>query len=243
MRRTAACALFLAVALPAAAGPPKVPPPVKAAVGEDVQVEVAVEAGREGAYAPGFDTADCLFFRGYAEDKEKMVFLVRPKKPGKYHVVFWTVGEGKHERLVIDATGGKPKPDDDKKPDGDDAKPKPDAADPIGLGGFAVLVTFDPADTTRPAAQQSVLYGRAVREYLDSRCAADPAAANGKAYRIYPDNTDVSRAPKAFADAFAKRGGKDWVLIGTGRTGYSGPLPKTEAEMLALLKRFAEGGN
>ncbi len=92
------------------ADPPVVPTePVKAAVGEDVQIEVTAEKGK-GAYGLGFDTSDCLFFRGYSDDPAKMVFLVRPKTPGKYIVIFWTVGEGKSSRLVIDATGDSPVP-------------------------------------------------------------------------------------------------------------------------------------
>ncbi len=92
------------------ANPPVVPAPVTAAVGEDVQVTVTVEAGKKGAYGPGFDTADCLFFRGYSDDPAVMSFLVRPKKPGVFRTVFWTVGEGAYSTLVVDATGPTPVP-------------------------------------------------------------------------------------------------------------------------------------
>lgn len=123
----------------------------------------------------------------------------------------------------------------DPKPDPPAPKPAP-SADPIGAGGFAVLMSFDSTKTTRPPAELSVLHGKAVREYLEAKCVADPTRSDWKAYRIYPDNT--VGAPKLWADAFAKKGGADWILIGTGNGGYSGPLPKTEAEALALLKKY-----
>ena len=119
--------------------------------------------------------------------------------------------------------------------------PTPDGTSPFPEAGFRVLLTYDSANTTRPAAQNSVLYGKAVRDYLKAKCVAEPGSpGDGKAYRIYPANADVSQAPKTWADAhrLAVGKGKDWVLIGDGSKGYSGPLPATEADMLALLKRF-----
>lgn len=92
------------------AAPPKVPPPVAVAVGDDVMVEVAVEEGKKGAYAPGFDLADCILFRGYSASEQTMSFLVRPKKPGKYIVIFWTVGEAASAQLVVTAGGAAPAP-------------------------------------------------------------------------------------------------------------------------------------
>ena len=119
--------------------------------------------------------------------------------------------------------------------------PTPDGTSPFPEAGFRVLFTYDSANTTRPAAQNSVLYGKSVRDYLKAKCVAEPGGTgDGKAYRIYPANADVSQAPKTWADAhrLAVGKGKDWVLIGDGSKGYSGPLPATEADMLALLKRF-----
>jgi hypothetical protein len=106
-----------------------------------------------------------------------------------------------------------------------------------------VLITWDASNTTRPAAQNSVLYGAAVRDYLKRKCVAEPTpepGTDGRGYRFYPAGVDTSRAPKVWADAYAKAAarGKDWVLIGDGTKGYSGPLPTTVPEMMALLKKY-----
>jgi hypothetical protein len=130
-----------------------------------------------------------------------------------------------------------PNPVDPPKPvDPADASPFPDP-------GFRVLITWDASNTTRPAADNSVLYGAEVREYLARKCVAEPnpeAGTDGKGYRFYPAGVDISRAPKVWADAYklAAGKGKEWILIGDGKRGYSGPRPTTVPEMMALLKKY-----
>lgn len=115
--------------------------------------------------------------------------------------------------------------------------PTPGQQDPIGAGGFAVMIVFDQTNTVRPPAQQSVIYGKAVRDYLEAKCVRDPVGPPAqKAYRVFPENTVGSQ--NLWINALARKGGKDWIMIGTGTSGYSGPLPKTEAEALTLLKKY-----
>lgn len=117
-----------------------------------------------------------------------------------------------------------------------DPEPKPDGTSPFAEAGFRVLISFDQALTTRLPTELSVLYGKAVRDYMNAKCVPGPGGM--KEWRIYPDHTDVTNAPKVFKDAWGKRGGKDWIMIGDGKTGHSGPLPKSEADALALLRKF-----
>lgn len=111
--------------------------------------------------------------------------------------------------------------------------PPPSDPSPFPDPGFRVLIVYDPANTTRPAAELSVITGKTVRDYLDRKCV--DSGAGGK---IWPTTTDVSAAPKVWADAFRLANGKDWIVIGDGKRGYSGPLPKSPAEALALLKKY-----
>lgn len=143
-------------------------------------------------------------------------------------------------RRTIDVDAGQapqppPGPSPGPKPTPPD--PKPDGTSPFAESGFRVLMVFDSTSTTRPAAQNSVIYGKAVREYMAAKCVLGP---DGKTreYRIYPANTDVAADRPTWRDAFGKAGGKDWILIGDGKTGHSGPLPKTEADALALLRKY-----
>lgn len=146
-----------------------------------------------------------------------------------------TEAEAIRKQLVSGGEPAPPGPTPDPTPD---PTPTP-SENPFGqVNGLHVLMTYDSANTLRPATQNSVLYGKAVREYLSAKCAPSLGDGDGRAWRIYPDNTDVSTAPAAFAAAFAKRKDKDWLLIGNGKAGYSGPLPKTADEALGILKKL-----
>lgn len=116
--------------------------------------------------------------------------------------------------------------------------PTPTAA-PFPCDGLHVLIVFDAAtETSLPAAQQAVLYAKAVRDYLDAKC---PAGPDGKTreWRIYPATTDVSAEGKVWAAAMGvKRAALPWVVISDGKTGFSGALPATVDDTLALLKKY-----
>ena len=170
------------------------------------------------------------------------------KRPGMAELSAWGVVGGKPKKLltkpfVVSGEGPRPppKPDDPVVPKPDE--PKPDGTSPFHEAGNRCLITFDSANTTRPAKQNSILYGKAVRDLLNQLCATGPAnekdgAGNAmKEWRIFPANTDVSLVRPVFKDAFAKKGGSDWIMLGNGKTGYSGPLPADETEAVALIKK------
>jgi hypothetical protein len=167
--------------------------------------------------------------------------LVRPGPAGEATVEALGVDADGYPYTILSVrvrSGAAPQP-----PPPGPTPPGPDGTSPFPEPGLRVLMTFDSTNTTRPAAQNSVLYGRAVTDYLKARCVTETGAeatTDGKGYRIYPADVDVSRARPTWANAFrlAQAKGKDWILVGDGVRGYSGPLPATEAEALALLKRF-----
>jgi len=148
--RRAACALLLLTAAAALADPPKVPDPLKLPVGEDATVTVKVPAGQKGAFRAAFDPADCTFFRGWSDAAEEMVFLVRPKRPGKFRVVFWTVGEAASSELVVDAGDPPPPPTPGPAPPGP-APPAPDAL------AAAVRAAYDADPSPTKAADAASL--------------------------------------------------------------------------------------
>lgn len=152
----------------------------------------------------------------------------------------------KIQRYMVEVNGPAPPP----KPTDPDIKPgpKPDGTSPFAEAGNRCLIIFDSANTTRPAAQNAILFGKAVRDLLNERCVEGPtnekdgAGKVMKEWRIYPANSDVSLARPVFKNAFAKKGGSDWIMLGNGTTGYSGPLPANETEAVALIKKHL-GGN
>lgn len=114
-----------------------------------------------------------------------------------------------------------------------------------------VLISFDPT-ILRPVGERW-MYGpsKSIRDKLNAMCVPGPADEKDgsgqiqREWRIWPATengqpTDVSLARKVFKDAWNNKGPekRDWILIGDGKVGYSGPLPKPEAEVLALLAKF-----
>lgn len=121
-----------------------------------------------------------------------------------------------------------PKPDDPPKPT------------PIPGEGFRVLIVRETKDLSNlPASQVAIFSAREVREYLGTKCVLE---GNQRAFRIWDQDTDVSREAQHWQDAMKrKRDSLPWLLVTNGKEGYEGPLPKDVPEMMALLKKY--GGN
>jgi len=140
--------------------------------------------------------------------------------------------------------GAVPTPDD----------PKPDDKDPvvpIPGEGFRVLIVRETKDLAGLTPQQVAIFSSTdVRNYLNQKTVLE---GNQRAYRIWDQNTDVSRENENWKIAFngvlngdpkhdiTKATSFPWVIITNGKDGYAGPLPKNVDEMMAKLKQF--GGN
>jgi hypothetical protein len=158
--------------------------------------------------------------------------------PGRYTVrldaISWDDKKFQKAKFTFTVVeNGKPKPPD----------PKPDDPPPA-LKAMRVLVVYESGEAARlPAAQQSVLYGKAVRDDLNAKT---PVGPDGKTreWRIYDKDVDLSGEDAKWAAAMGRaRKGADalpWVLIFDGEAdAYSGPLPKDVPGMLALTARYA----
>lgn len=175
-----------------------------------------------------------------------------PKSLGTAELIVFPVGttdESKIQRVMV-RTGVAPQPPPGPTPfppgpNPPGPTPQPDGVNPFGnVAGLHVLIVWN-RTALRPQEQQAIITGVAVRDYLNLKCAVDSSpepGSDGKAYRIWPTNADVSAAPKVWADAYRTVPvGQERILIGNGPSGYSGPLPKNGDEALTLLKRY--GGN
>lgn len=121
-----------------------------------------------------------------------------------------------------------PKPDDPPKPT------------PIPGEGFRVLIVRETKDLSNlPASQVAIFSAREVREYLGTKCVLE---GNQRAFRIWDQDTDVSREAPHWQEAMKrKRDSLPWVIVTNGKEGYEGPLPKDVPAMMELLKKY--GGN
>lgn len=135
-----------------------------------------------------------------------------------------------------------PIPIDPPKPPGPTPEPVVNE-NPFGdVQGLYVLMVYDTTNTTRPQTQMGVLFGKPVDDWMTTHCVTDPSpdSTNHKAYRIYPADANVTNSPAPFKAAFGFRPetGKERIVIGNGKRGYVGPLPKTTAEAVALLELY-----
>lgn len=110
---------------------------------------------------------------------------------------------------------------------------------PIPAPGFRVLFVTESADLTRlPAAQAQIFTGAEVRAYLNAKCAVGSDGVT-KEWRAWDKDQPTGAEAKHWRDAMARpRTALPWMIISTGTAGYEGPLPKTVADTLALLKRY-----
>ncbi len=159
-------------------------------------------------------------------------------------------------KLVIGGVAPQPPPTppDPPKPP---TPPEPISTSPFAEPGLRVLVCFDPTVLRPSGSPERWFYGpdKNVRDWLNAKCVPDPtgiekdgSGAVLRDWRIWPATengqpTDVSGARKVWRDAWANKGPekKNWIMVGDGKTGYEGPLPKSEEEALTILRKV--GGN
>jgi len=120
--------------------------------------------------------------------------------------------------------------------------PTPPGPTPLPGDGLRVLIVYETAELSRyPKEQLSVLYGSAVRGYLDTHCVRGP---DGKTpeWRCWDANVPTGAEAKVWQEAMArKRDRLPWLVVSNGTARFEGPLPATVEETLKLLKQY--GGN
>lgn len=114
--------------------------------------------------------------------------------------------------------------------------PPPNPA-PIPVDGFRSLIVYESADLSKlPAGQLAALYSQQVRDYLTSKCTMGP---DGKTKEWRTLDKDVVADSKLWQDAMARpRKSLPWIVLSDGKTGFEGPLPATEADLMTLLKKY-----
>lgn len=243
-----ACALFLVLALCGVTLAQKKAIPLKV---EGETVVLVKSFPFKVVAEPG---ADIYFWRvppGVKATDEKNVLTVTAAPEGAHTVTVQSMTtdfelvDGKikkkvtEDRGVIEVIVGKvpgpkpPDPDPDPKP----PEPKPDA--PFPAPGLAVLVVFESATLSElPKSQRIALEAAEVRKYLKGKCHKDTGNPDG-AFRFWDKDAEVDKESKMWQDAMAvKRDTLPWVVISTGKTGYSGPVPEDADKFLALLKKY-----
>lgn len=173
-----ALALALALAAAASAAPPEVPARLEAKAGKPVLFDVKVpKAGM--SWAPGYDKSKCAIVRLHSDDATVASFMALPEEDGEFHLIFWTVGEKAHSRLVLAVGKGKPQPP---------VPVDPVPVDPVARVEKVVVVVVEETQKRTPA-QAAVVSDPALRKWAADKGHSyelvdkdDPAAASYAPY-------------------------------------------------------------
>tara|TARA_R110000868_G_C10712967_1_gene750125 strand:- start:418 stop:870 length:453 start_codon:yes stop_codon:yes gene_type:complete len=131
--------------------------------------------------------------------------------------------------LTVDGTAPQPPPD-----------PEPDDPDPpIPTNGNRVLIVYESTElSTLPPSQAVLMTSGNVRDYLQRKCSKGPDGRTPE-FRIWDKDVDTTNAGQTWKDALAiQRNGLPWLIVSNGTTGFSGPLPDSEAALMAKLKQY-----
>lgn len=169
------------------------------------------------------------------KDSRRLIIPVHSAKEGRYRfaaVASSKTGEQVRADFVV-LVGTNPKPVDPVDP------PQPKVDPPIAGEGLKILIVFDEQNQNKlPAGQQALLYGKEMRDFLNSKCVVGPDGKT-KEFRIWDKDTDATSESKQWQDAFKRnRTANPWIVISNGKTGFEGPLPKSVSEAMELIKKF-----
>lgn len=163
-------------------------------------------------------------------------------KPGRYSVTMTAINfdtkkiaRARFTFVVLASTPPKPPEPEPKPPEPKPPEPKPKEQF-IDLPGTAVLIVYESKTSTElPKGQQSIIFGKKVRDWLRDNCLKDQGNSNG-AFRIYDKDIAMDGESDAWKNAMKrKRDSVPWLVISTPKGSWEGPLPKDEDEMLTRL--------
>lgn len=186
-----------------------------------------------------------LWFREYSDDERVARYVVFANEEGEYRLTFLVAQENRavivgETRIVVSSDGQPVEPI---------VPPKPKDDAPIPAQGLHVLVVYESATLTRlPGTQQAVLFGKQIRDYLNTHCPLGPDNKT-RQWRMWDKDVDATGEQQLWQNALKRANEKianwqgtepalPWVIISNGQTGYEGPLPRTVEEMIRLLDQY-----
>ena len=209
--------------------------PVEVQPGKSAVIKVPLEeAGAEYSWRVEPETVQSVTGENKGE-----TFLILLDVDRSVYVSFVSFDKRKHVTHFVSVKDpSPPSPGPVPPPPGPGPQPPgPQPPAPISEPGFRVLIVYESEDKQKYSYEtQAILYGVAVRTFLDSKCVKD----DGKpAYRMYDKDVNVSGDLEVWKKAMAReRKSTPWVIISNGTTGFEGPLPSTPTEFLELCKKY-----
>jgi hypothetical protein len=114
----------------------------------------------------------------------------------------------------------------------------PTPVPPTPVGDLKVLITYESEELPKlPLEELRIYRGVKVREALKAKCGPDASTDDGKGYWIIDKDSDVSKLPKFWQDAFKRpRTSPFYLHMFRGDTPvYEAVMPKTEKEVIDLI--------
>lgn len=226
------------------AGPPEVPPELTVGAGKIKEVVVKPDAGKDFGFR--LVGGNAAFREMKADDPAQRVFWLIPETDAPLSIVWWTVGE-KASAVTEVNKGGKPPvppgptPPGPNPPGPNPPGPTPTPPAPINADGLHVLVVFETAEADKLTRDQlNTIFGQDFYDLLNAKC---PLGPDGKkhTWRVFDKDTPTAGDDPVWADAMKRqRTELPWVIVSNPQKGggFEGPLPKTKADILALVTKF-----
>jgi hypothetical protein len=107
-------------------------------------------------------------------------------------------------------------------------------------GEVSIAIVEETAERSLlPESQLSILNSTVLRDWAQTHC--DKGAGGSPEFRVLDVDADVSNMPEKWREIVARAKGQSlpYLAVSTGRSGAEGDLPLTEAETMAVLRRYA----
>jgi hypothetical protein len=238
LRRFAAVLLLLALAAPAPGQTVTLPKEVRADVGRLAAIKIDWD-GEDIRWVvpPELDA-----FREYDPDPKRVRLRVQGFAPGRHNVLAVSAKGGKLSEFavcVVVIGKGPPTPPEPGPGPGPGPGPVPPAPTPVA--GLKVLIVEESGDRAKlTPAQQSILAGKEMRDWLNANCSPDEVYKKG--FAIWDKDTAVADLPKYWQDALTAGAGKalPWVVVMDGKGNVAGgfAMPADTAATIAALSKY-----
>lgn len=211
---------------------------IKVTGSPDGIISVTPKKGPRSFFARFVDGVD----REKYEDRtysKPFVYVVQAAKTGQCELLVFSSVQDDLVRQMLTVTVGPrppPVPPDPPKPDPVIPTP-PNPVDPVAPQKLQIVILEDPElRGTLPAEQIAAMDGAVVRQYVKTHCVMTGTTPD---FRKLSIRQDVSNQPQWIKTAFAEeRTALPLIVIMTPTQTISGPLPKTIAETMTLLKKY-----
>lgn len=235
MTRVRLSAVLLALLVPAAARAQAVtlPAEVRGDAGAWVVVVPDKKDGGEVKWKVGPGLSVVPIDKLFPGQKAAGVVVQGPR--GRYEVWAWCAkGDVASELAVCTVVLGDAPPTPP-------TPPGPVPPTPPGpVQGLKVLIVYESSERAAlTGAQENILSGKPMRDWLVAHCSPDPAYPKG--FAIWDKDVETAGMPKHWQDALARpRGGVPWVVVmdGNGAAVDGFALPANADALIAALSKY-----